>query len=45
MGGHSKIMAGRGFLWVLAAKLWLVLGGCSCDGKVMAGCGWSWLVA
>ena len=27
MGGGSETMAGRGWTWVVAAKLWLVLGG------------------
>ena len=29
-------------LWVVVAKLWLVVGG---GNKIMAGCGWLWMVA
>ena len=34
-------MAERGWLWVVAAKLWLAVGG---GGKIMGGRGWLWVV-
>ena len=42
MGCSGQIMAGRGWSWVVVAKLWLVMGG---DGKISTGQGWSWMVA
>ena len=42
MGCSGQIMAGRGWSWVVVAKLWLVVGG---DGKISTGQGWSWMVA
>lgn len=44
MGGDSKIMAGLGWSWVVAAKLWLVVGGCGWFWMVAGGCGWLWMV-
>ena len=35
-------MVGCGLSWMVEVKLWLVVGG---GGKVMAGRGWSWLLA
>ena len=35
------IMFGRECSWIVAVKLWLVVGG---GGKTMAGYGWSWIV-
>ena len=48
MSGDGEIMAGRGWPWGVATKLWLVVGaGC----EIMAGRewwlqnnGWSWVV-
>ena len=42
MYGGGEIVAGRGWLWVVAAKLWLVKSGSS---KIMASRGWLWVVA
>ena len=28
MGGGGEIMAGHGWSWVVATKLWLIVGGC-----------------
>ena len=39
VGGSSEIIAGYGWSWVVAVKLWPVVGG---GGKLMAGRGEWW---
>ena len=41
MGGRGEIMAGRGWSWMVAAKLWLVVGGGGKLWMVVGGRGWS----
>ena len=41
VGSDDLGMVGRGWLWVAAAKLWQVVGGC---GWWRQNYGWSWVV-
>ena len=45
VGGGGELMPSRGWLWVVAAKLWLVVDGREWSWKVAASHGWSWVVA
>ena len=45
VGGGGELMPSRGWFWVVAAKLWLVVGGREWSWMVAASHGWSWVVA